>query len=39
VLAEFPVLRQQGRLKSLKAVRVFRVPTVKETLWQLQRPQ
>jgi len=32
----FPVLRQQSRLKSLKAVRVFRVTTVKETLWQLQ---
>ena len=36
MLAEFPVFRQQGRLKSLKAVRVFRVTTVKETLWQLQ---
>src|SRR5258708_7874621 len=37
VLAEFPVLRQQARLKSLVAVQVFRVTTVKGTLWQQQR--
>ena len=37
MLAEFPVLRRQARLKSLIAVRVFRVTTVKEMLWQLQR--